>query len=368
MALVGLDLGEAGAAAGGVQRAHDVAALGGRIEPVRRERQHAEAHAARLCEGLGQHPLVLGGQVEVVQRAGDVEIGVGVEAVDEAGPLVAQIAFHLEVGVEAPAEAVALQFAAELALQGGLGEIGDVGGHAGHGQAFFRPHAGDLIGPAPPVRVGHDRLAADLVEGDVLGRMPRRRADAHRAEQLLRIVRRPLQHLHPAHRAADHGEQGVDAQRLDQHRLGADHVGDGDHRERQAIGIPGPRIDRGRTRRSHAAADDIGADDEIALRVQRQARTHDPAPPAGLAGGGIGPGGVLIHGQGVADQDGVGLARVQPAIGLVSDIQRFEPGAGVQAQALAGGKAQRPTVRLARSGGLGRVHQGPWTAKPFRCQ
>ena len=35
-----------------------------------------------------------------------------------------------------------------------------------------------LIGAGPPIGVGHDRLAADLVEGDVLGRVARRRSDA----------------------------------------------------------------------------------------------------------------------------------------------------------------------------------------------
>jgi hypothetical protein len=45
-------------------------------------------------------PAVLGGEVEIIHRAGDVEIGVGVEPVDEGAALVAQIALDLEVGVE----------------------------------------------------------------------------------------------------------------------------------------------------------------------------------------------------------------------------------------------------------------------------
>ena len=38
--------------------------------------------------------------VELVDRAGDVEVGVGVEAVDEALALVAQVALDLELRVE----------------------------------------------------------------------------------------------------------------------------------------------------------------------------------------------------------------------------------------------------------------------------
>src|SRR5690606_12122491 len=56
MALVRLDLGEARPATGGVQRADDVAALAGGIEPVGREGEHAEPDVARLAEGLRQHP------------------------------------------------------------------------------------------------------------------------------------------------------------------------------------------------------------------------------------------------------------------------------------------------------------------------
>jgi hypothetical protein len=72
---------------------------------------------------------------------------------------------------------------------------------------------------AAPVGIGHDRLAADLVEGDVLGRVARGAGDRHGAEHVLGIAGRPLQHLHPAHRAADDAEQLVDAQVVDQHLL-----------------------------------------------------------------------------------------------------------------------------------------------------
>jgi len=61
---------------------------------------------------------------------------------------VAQIALHLEVGVEPPGKAVALQLAAELSLQGGLGKIGDVRRHPRHGQALFRPRSRRRVGAA----------------------------------------------------------------------------------------------------------------------------------------------------------------------------------------------------------------------------
>ena len=77
------------------------------------------------------------GEVEIVHRAGDVEIGVGVEPVGEADPLVAQVAFDLEIGVEAEALRLSrvLQPAAELLGQPGLGQIGDVRRHPRHREA-----------------------------------------------------------------------------------------------------------------------------------------------------------------------------------------------------------------------------------------
>ena len=96
----------------------------------------------RALEGVGQHVAVLGGQIEIVDRPRDVEIAVGVEAIDEGRALVAQIALDLEVGVEAEALGrQVLQVAAELALQRLLGQVGDVRGHARDGEAVARLRA-----------------------------------------------------------------------------------------------------------------------------------------------------------------------------------------------------------------------------------
>src|SRR3546814_6877050 len=82
-----------------------------------------------------------------------------------------------------------------------------------------------------------DLLAANLVEGDVLRGVARRRGDRHRGKDLFGIARRPLQHLHAAHRAADDAEQLVDAEPVDQQLLRAHHVGDGDYRKVERPGL-----------------------------------------------------------------------------------------------------------------------------------
>ena len=88
-------------ARGGVQRVHDARGSRRSGTASRVVKETTQKRARRAGEGVGQHAAVLGGEVEIVHRPGDVEVGVGVEAVDEADALVAQIALDLEVGVEA---------------------------------------------------------------------------------------------------------------------------------------------------------------------------------------------------------------------------------------------------------------------------
>src|SRR5260370_26341765 len=59
---------------------------------------------------------------------------------------------------------------AELAVQSGIREIGDMPGHPRHAETAMRMCPLLEIAPAAPVRIGHHRLPANLVEGDVLRR------------------------------------------------------------------------------------------------------------------------------------------------------------------------------------------------------
>ena len=117
MSPVGLDFRERHPRAAGIECMHDRAGLRGRKQPVAGERHHAEARA-RAAPGFRQHSIVIGGDVKIIHRARQVEIAVGVEALDEGRALMAQIAFHLEVGIERERRHLAvLQAAAELAMQ-----------------------------------------------------------------------------------------------------------------------------------------------------------------------------------------------------------------------------------------------------------
>ena len=315
-------------------------------QPIAGEGHQAEAGLG-AGKGIGQPAAMIGGEVEIVHRPGHVEIGIGVEAVDEGHALVAQIALDLEVGVEAEGERFAvLQIAAELAVQGGFRQIGDVGGHARHRQPLFRALAMLEIFAAMPVRVGHHGLPADLVEGDVLRGMARAGGDRQRREHALRIARRPFQHLHAAHRAAEHAEQFFDAEMVDQHQLCPHHVADGDDRQVEPVGLAGGGIGRGRAGRAQAAADDVGADDEEAVGVDDLAGADQHFPPARLAGHRIGAGDMLVAGQRMADEDGVGAGVVERAVGLVGDLERRQQRAGVELERLVGAETQHRARRL----------------------
>ena len=179
----------------------------------------------------------------------------------------------------------------------------------------------------------------------------------------LRIARGPLQHLHAAHRAAGDREQRVDAEMVEQHRLRAHHVADGDDGKFEAPGLAGPGIGRGRAGRAHAAAEHVRADDEIAVGVDRLAGADHGLPPAGLAGDRMHVGDMLVAGERVADQDGVAALGVERAVGLVGDLERRR--ARRRRRACSGLSAPKRTtsesrlVGLARAvGGIALLHRG----------
>ena len=319
MTVVGLELDEADIGGDRIQRMHDLPALLGGEQPVAGERDEAEARLGAE-KGVGEHPAMVGREVEIVHGARDVEIGIGVEAIDEAQALMAQIALHLEVGVEAEGDLLpVLEIAAELGVQRLVRHIGDVRGHARHGKPLARAPALVEIAALAPVGIGHHRLAADLVEGDVLRGMARGAGDRHRREHAVLIGRGPFQHLHAAHRAAEHAEHLGDAEMVEQPRLRAHHVAHGDDGKIESVGPPGGRVDRARSGRAHAAADDVGAEHEIAVGVDRLAGADHGLPPAGLAGDGMDVGHVLVAGQRMADEHEIRLRGVECAVGLIGD-------------------------------------------------
>ena len=79
-------------------------------------------------------------------------------------------------------------------------------GHARHGEALGRVLAELEIASIRPIRISHDGLSSNFIEGDILRRMARRGRNRDGAEDAIWIARHPLQHLHAAHRSADDAE------------------------------------------------------------------------------------------------------------------------------------------------------------------
>ena len=314
------------------QRGGQPLRLDAREEPVARERDDQERRLDRL-EGLDEVARRMGGDVEVVGCAGDVEVTVGVEALDEALALMFEVALDREVVVEVEVVGVlVLQVAPELAAHRLFGKIGDVREHPRRAQPPRRRSVGLVVAVAER-RVGLDRLAGDPVEGDVLRRELPGGGDRDHAVHRVGIGDRPFEHLHPAHRPADDREQFLYSEPVDQRLLGAHHVAHGDDGEVQIVGFPGIGVDRTRTGRAGTAADDVRADHEVLVGVDVLARTDHRIPPAGFAVfGSVLAADVGVAREGMGDQHGVGAFGIERARRFVADIDLLEFAAAVERQ------------------------------------
>ncbi len=115
-------------------------------------------------------------------------------------------------------------------------------------------------------------------------------------------------------------------------RCTAHQVADRDQREAQAVGAAGGGVDRRGPGRPHAAAQQVGADHEEAVGVERPARADDVVPPAAAVGIAVIAGGVGVAGERVAHEDRVGALGVERPVGLVRHLDRGERRAGVERQ------------------------------------
>ena len=259
----------------------------GRVEPVGAERDQQGPRRDAGQRRLQRTVAVLAGEVEVRQRARGVEVGVGVEALDERVGLVAQVALDLELRLgDRVADVVGeLQPPGELVVQRHGRQVRHVADHPGHAHAGVGGLPGAVVVPALPRRVALDRLAGDRVPGQALRVQRVRAGDGHDRVDLVGVEHGPLEGLHPAERPAGHRGEPVDAEHVEERPLGAHHVGDGDHREVRAVRRPGRRVRRRRAGGPAAAAEQVGGDHEVVVGVEGLAGADHPVPPAQPLGG-----------------------------------------------------------------------------------
>ncbi len=171
------------------------------------------------------------------------------------------------------------------------------------------------------------------MKGDILRRMIGRRRHRHRGKHRLRIQGGPGQCLHAAHRPADHREQPRNSQMVHQPLLRPHHVLNGHRRKFRPPGLERPLIMRGsRPGRAHAAAQHIGADHEIPVRIHRLARPHHRLPPARLARQRMHLCHILVAGQRMADQHRIAALGIQRPVAAIGHRQARQMAPAIQRQ------------------------------------
>ena len=245
--------------------------------------------------------------------------------------LVLQVGLDLEFRRETePVVFPMAQAAAEFRLHRRLAQISDVPDHPRQGQPGLRRNP-PVVAAAVPIGIRVDRLPRQFVQRDGLRGTARGRRQHDRAAHPLGIGRTPLQRLHPAQAAAGHGQQLFDAQLVQQPPLRLHHVGHRHDRKRQPVRPARPRIDRSGPRAAVAAAEHVGAHDEITIRVERLAGTYRGLPPAGSLPRNLGMRGhVRVARKRVADQDRVVFPLVQLPVGLVGQIDGPKRGSALK--------------------------------------
>ena len=237
--------------------------------------------------------------------------------------------------------------------------------HAGDAQAAPWQRALAQVVAAVEVGVGHDGAARHFVERDVLGGEVGRAGDHHRVAHATRVLQRPRQGLHAAQAAAHHSGQGLNAQRIEQPRLGVHPVFHCDDREVGAPGLAGGRVGVGGTGGAETRTQVVDTNDKEAVGVQRFAGADHVVPPAFAARYRLATGvGVqarhMVRGvERVADQHRVAALGVERAIGLKHQLVGRQLRAALQQQGFV------ETARLGRDDqrNLPRAMQGLYTRK-----
>ena len=184
--------------------------------------------------------------------------------------------------------------------------------------------AGRVVVAVREIGVVHDRRARHGAEGDVLRGQTRRRAHDDAVLELVRMIERPLQHLHAAEGATHGGQDARDAQVREQLAVHLHKIGDGKQREAQAVRGTGCGIDRRRAGRSLAATEQVRRDHEEAVGVDRLAGADQRVPPARPVGIAMVAGGVRIAREGMADHDDVAVVGCALPVGLVRHLDGKE--------------------------------------------
>ena len=300
------------------------------VEHVGLRAEHQRTRHLQPCKRSLQRTRAMFGEVELVHRARQVEVAVGVVDLGEALALVLQVGLHLELRAEVAGHARSLRHApaAEALVPFFVRAVGDRAELAREPHALARTAARLVVAAAPGRIVAHD-LALQRAQRDRERIRGRRAGNRDQAARDARKLRGEGEHGHAAHRRSRDAGNALDAQRAQHLEAAAGHVLERDFRKADAERAPGARIDRRGARGAVRAADGIDADDEVTLGVDRPAGTDHLLPPARLGirrrRGRVGRG--RETGE---EQERVVACVVQLAPGLVGDDRVLDRAAAVQ--------------------------------------
>ena len=199
-----------------------------------------------------------------------------------------------------------------------------------------------------PFRIRHHCLPPDLVKRDILRRMLCRRRNRHRRKYPLRVTRRPLQHLHPAHRATRHTKQRLDPEMIHQTRLRSHHIPDGHNRKFKPARFTAFAIARRRAGCAEARSQHIRTNHKKTVRIIGLARPDHGFPPARTPRHRVHIRDMLIACQRMTQQNRVRPVGIQRSISLVSDPPRRKHHPAVKLKSLRCIKPQNLARRLVR--------------------
>jgi hypothetical protein len=215
-----------------------------------------------------------------------------------------------------------------------------VADHAGDGQADLRTAFVGVVLAAVVVGIAANGVASHDVEGKGLARQARRGGQCDGASHALREACGPGQYLVASDRAADDRQQLFDAEMIQQSALHLNHVANGDGWKIAAVRPSGRRVEAAGSRRAATPAEEVRADHEVLVGIDRLAGTDHDVPPARIILGVV-SGHVGVAAEGMAEEDGVVLRGAERAVGFVGDRHTRQPPAEFQLEGfLEGGRLQ----------------------------
>ena len=306
-------------------------ATGGSEAPIGHKTDQQE-FAGGAGQRQAQIAAIGAGRIEVIQRAGDQQVGVGIKVIGKLIALVAQVALDLElhllravavIGAGAGLRNRAAQFATELGIHHVVAQIGDVANHAGDAQAALGYHAVAVKVAAVEVGVGDDGTARHFIKGNVFRREVGRAGHHDCAEQTVRIQQSPGGGLHATQAATHHRRQRLNTQSIQQQRLGMHPVFHRDHGKVRAIdmAVRTVGVEVHGAGGAKARSQVVHTDDKKPVGVHRLARTDHAVPPAfGLGLPRVNARHMVRGVERVADQHRIALVGVERAIGLKRQV------------------------------------------------